>query len=103
MRLLDVIQAIPSMLLTIIISAALGVGIDKTIIAIAVGTIPGNVRLLRGTVMQTRENQYLEAAEAIGCSTARRIMKYVFPNSWSPLIVSATMGRCKSRSWNWQL
>ena len=57
MRLLDVIQAIPSMLLTIIISAALGVGIDKTIIAIAVGTIPGNVRLLRGTVMQTRENQ----------------------------------------------
>ena len=46
MRLLDVIQAIPSMLLTIIISAALGVGIDKTIIAIAVGTIPGNVRLL---------------------------------------------------------
>ena len=96
MRLLDVIQAIPSMLLTIIISAALGVGIDKTIIAIAVGTIPGNVRLLRGTVMQTRENQYLEAAEAIGCSTARRIMKYVIPNSWSPLIVSATMGVAKA-------
>ena len=96
MRLLDVIQAIPSMLLTIIISASLGVGIDKTIIAIAVGTIPGNVRLLRGTVMQTRENQYLEAAEAIGCSTARRIMKYVIPNSWSPLIVSATMGVAKA-------
>ena len=96
MRLLDVIQAIPSMLLTIIISAALGVGIDKTIIAIAVGTIPGNVRLLRGTVMQTRENQYLEAAEAIGCSTARRIMKYVIPNSWSPLIVAATMGVAKA-------
>ena len=86
MRLLDVIQAIPSMLLTIIISAALGVGIDKTIIAIAVGTIPGNVRLLRGTVMQTRENQYLEAAEAIGC----------IPNSWSPLIVAATMGVAKA-------
>ena len=88
MRLLDVIQAIPSMLLTIIISAALGVGIDKTIIAIAVGTIPGNVRLLRGTVMQTRENQDLEAA--------RRIMKYVIPNSWSPLIVAATMGVAKA-------
>lgn len=92
MRLLDVIQAIPATLLTIIISAALGVGIDKTIIALAVGRIPANVRLLRGTVMQTRENQYLEAAEAIGCSTARRIIKYVIPNSWSPLIVSATMG-----------
>ncbi len=92
MRLLDVIQAIPATLLTIIISAALGVGIDKTIIALAIGRIPANVRLLRGTVMQTRENQYLEAAEAIGCSTARRIIKYVIPNSWSPLIVSATMG-----------
>lgn len=92
MRLLDVIQAIPSILLTIIISAALGTGVDKTIIAISVGTIPGNVRLLRGTVMRTREEQYLEAAEAIGCSTFRRIVRYVIPNSWSPLIVSATMG-----------
>lgn len=96
MRMLDVIQAIPSTLLTIIISAALGTGVDKTIVAIAIGTIPGNVRLLRGTVMQTRENQYLEAAEAIGCSTARRIIKYVIPNSWSPLIVSATMGVAKA-------
>ena len=95
MRSLDIIQAIPSILLTIIISAALGVGIDKTIIAISVGTIPSNVRLLRGTVMQTRENQYLEAAEAIGCSTPRRNLKYVIPNSWSPLIVSATMGIAK--------
>ncbi len=92
MRMLDVIQAIPSTLLTIIISAALGVGIDKTIIAISVGSIPGTVRLLRGSVMRTREEQYLEAAEAIGCSTARRIWKYVVPNSWSPLIVSSTMG-----------
>lgn len=92
MRLLDVIQAIPHTLLTIIISAALGTGIDKTIIAIAVGSIPGTVRLLRGSVMRTREEQYLEAAEAIGCSTTRRIMRYVIPNSWSPLIVSSTMG-----------
>ncbi|MCR5448634.1 MAG: ABC transporter permease [Solobacterium sp.] len=92
MRMLDVIQAIPSTLLTIIISAALGVGIDKTIIAISVGSIPGTVRLLRGSVMRTREEQYLEAAEAIGCSTTRRIWKYVVPNSWSPLIVSSTMG-----------
>lgn len=96
MRCLDVIQAIPSTLLVIIISAALGTGVDKTILAISIGTIPGNVRLLRGTVMQTREEQYLEAAEAIGCSTFRRITRYVIPNSWSPLIVSATMGVAKT-------
>ena len=92
MRVLDVIQAIPHTLLTIIISAALGVGIVNTVIAISVGSIPGTVRLMRGSVMRTREEQYLEAAEAIGCSTARRIIKYIIPNSWSPLIVSATMG-----------
>ena len=92
MRLLDVIQAIPATLLTIIISAALGTGVDKTIIAISVGHIPGTVRLLRGSIMRTREEQYLEAAEAIGCSTFRRIWKYAVPNSMSPLIVSSTMG-----------
>ena len=42
--------------------------------------------------MRTREEQYLEAAEAIGCSTVRKIVNYVIPNSWSPLIVSSTMG-----------
>lgn len=92
MRCLDVIQAIPHTLLTIVMSAALGTGPDKTVIAISIGSIPGTVRLLRGSVMRTREEQYLEAAEAIGCSTVRRITKYVVPNSWSPLIVSSTMG-----------
>ncbi len=92
MRLLDVIQAIPATLLTIIISAALGTGVDKTIIAISVGHIPGTVRLLRGSIMRTREEQYLEAAEAFGCSTFPRIWKYAVPNSMSPLIVSSTMG-----------
>ena len=92
MRCLDVIQAIPHTLLTIVMSAALGTGPDKTVIAISIGSIPGTVRLLRGSVMRTREEQYLEAAEAIGCSTVRRITRYVIPNSWSPLIVSSTMG-----------
>ncbi len=92
MRILDAIQAIPSLLLTIIVSAVLGAGFDKTILALAITRIPGTVRLLRASVLQTREEQYLEAAEAIGCSHVRRIIRYVLPNSWSPIIVHATMG-----------
>lgn len=92
MRILDAIQAIPSLLLTIIVSTVLGTGFDKTILALAITRIPGTVRLLRASVLQTREEQYLEAAEAIGCSHLRRILRYVLPNSWSPIIVHATMG-----------
>lgn len=92
MRILDAIQAIPSLLLTIIVSAVLGTGFDKTILALAITRIPSTVRLLRASVLQTREEQYLEAAEAIGCSHIRRIIRYVLPNSWSPIIVHATMG-----------
>lgn len=92
MRFLDAIQAIPSLLLTIIVSAVLGTGFDKTVLALAITRIPGTVRLLRASVLQTREEQYLEAAEAIGCSHVRRIIRYVLPNSWSPIIVNSTMG-----------
>lgn len=92
MRFLDAIQAVPSLLLTIIVSAVLGTGFDKTILALAITRIPGTVRLLRASVLQTREEQYLEAAEAIGCSHVRRIIRYVLPNSWSPIIVNSTMG-----------
>lgn len=92
MRLLDVVQSIPGLLLTICVSAALGTGFDKTILALSVSRIPGMARTLRASVMQTRNEEYVEAAGVIGCSTFRQIVKYVLPNSFAPLLVSATMG-----------
>ncbi len=92
MRFLDIFQSIPGMILTIAISAALGSGFDKTIMALAISRIPGMARVLRASVMRVREEEYLEAAESIRCSKFRIITKYILPNSWAPLIVEATMG-----------
>lgn len=92
MRLLDVFQAIPGMLLGVIISSVLGSGFVNTVMAMAIGNIPMSVRLLRGQVLSIRKQEYLEAAEAINCSKARIIIRHVLPNSYAPLLVSATMG-----------
>lgn len=92
MRLLDVFQAIPGMLLGVIISSVLGSGFTNTILAMAIGNIPMAVRLLRGQVMSIRKLEYLEAAEAINCTRSRIIIRHVLPNSYAPLLVSATMG-----------
>lgn len=92
MRLLDVIQAIPGMLLMIVISAVLGPGYFNTIIALSIGTISGMARLLRAQMLKERENEYIEAAQSINCSKLRIIVSHLLPNCISPMIVSATMG-----------
>ncbi len=92
MRLLDVIQSIPGMLLAIIISAVLGAGFENTILAMSIGGIPMTVRLLRAQILSIRKQEYLEAATAINCPSGIVIFKHVLPNSYAPLLVSATMG-----------
>lgn len=92
MRLVDILQAIPGILLAIAISACLGSGFVNTIIALSIGGIPMTVRLLRGSIMGVRKMEYLDAAQTINCSVPRTIMKHILPNSISPIIVSVTMG-----------
>lgn len=92
MRLLDIIQAIPGMLMMIVISAVLGPGYFNTIIAMSFGTIPGMARMLRAQMLKERTNEYIEAATSINCSTFRIIFHHLIPNCLSPIIVQATMG-----------
>ncbi|MDO5300127.1 MAG: ABC transporter permease [Clostridia bacterium] len=92
MRLLDIIQAIPGMLLAIAIAAALGTGFFNTILALSIGGVPMTVRLLRGSIMSIRNQEYIEAAEKINCPKWRTILVHILPNSISPIIVSFTMG-----------
>lgn len=92
MRLLDVIQAIPGMVMMIVISAVLGPGFVNTIIAMAFGSIPGMARMLRAQMLKVRENEYIEAAVSINCSKMRIVMSHLLPNCMSPMIVQATMG-----------
>lgn len=92
MRLLDIIQAIPGMLLMIVISAVLGPGFINTVIALSVGSIPGMARMLRAQMMKERDNEYIEAAQSINCGRVCIIVNHLIPNCISPLIVQATMG-----------
>lgn len=92
MRIVDIVQAIPGVLLSIAISAALGAGFTNTILALSIGGIPMTVRLLRGSILTVRGQEYIEAAEKINCSKFRIITSHILPNSIAPLIVSVTMG-----------
>ncbi len=92
MRILDVIQAIPGMVMMIVMSAVLGPGFVNTIFAMAFGTIPGMARMLRAQMLKVRENEYIEASVSINCSKFRIIMDHLIPNCMSPMIVQATMG-----------
>jgi len=92
MRLCDVMQAIPGMLLAVAISSALGNGLIWTIIALSIGRIPFVCRMLRAQFLNQRKLEYVEAAQAENCSKATIMFKHILPNTVSPLIVATTMG-----------
>lgn len=91
MRLMDVWSALPSILLSIIISAVLGPGFFNTILALSISGVPSGVRLIRGQILSERAKEYLEAAESINCSKLSIMFKHLLPNVISPMIVSTTM------------
>lgn len=92
MRIIDILMAIPSVILAISICAALGPGLVNTMIAVGVASIPNYARILRSSILSIKQQEYVEAARAIGASNARIISKHIVPNSLSGLIVQASMG-----------
>ncbi|MGM9522558.1 MAG: ABC transporter permease [Oscillospiraceae bacterium] len=91
MRICDVIQSVPSVLLNITLAGIFGKGIFNTILAMGLSGITGGTRLMRSSIMTVRKKEYLEAATAINCSNPRIIIKHALPNAFSPMIVSFTM------------
>ena len=91
MRLLDGFMAIPSLLLAISISSALGNGQLQTAIAIAISNIPTFARVSRASVITVKETEYVEAARSIGARNGRIILKHILPNALSPIFVQATL------------
>lgn len=92
MRFMDVLMAIPGMLLAIAIAAALGPGLGKMMIAIGIGNVPNYARIVRASVMTVKETEFVEAAKSIGASDFRVILKHILPNAMAPIIVQATLG-----------
>lgn len=92
MRIMDMMLAIPSILLAIAFMAALGKGIDKAIIAIGLVSIPEYARIIRGSILSAKENDYVQAARVIGNNDFRIIFKHILPNVVSSIVVRATLG-----------
>lgn len=91
MRIMDALFAFPAILLAIAVVGMLGPGLGNTMLAIGIAYIPIFARLARAGVLSQKSSVYVEAAEAVGCSTARVLWKHILPNSLSPLIVQATV------------
>ncbi len=96
MRIMDVLMAVPGMLLAVAIAASLGAGLGNMMIAIGIGNVPGYARITRAAVMSAKGNEYVEAARATGASNLRIILRHILPNSIAPVIVQATLGVASS-------
>jgi peptide/nickel transport system permease protein len=90
-RILDILMAIPSLILAIAISSALGGGTLNTVLAISISGIPYSMRMTRSTIMTIKSNDFVEAARATGSRNIRIIIKHILPNSFAPVLVSATL------------
>ena len=92
MRLMDIMLALPSLLLAVAVVAILGPGLMNAMYAIAIVMLPHFVRLTRAAVMGELAKDYVNASRIAGAGTARLMFDTVLPNCAAPLIVQATMG-----------
>ena len=89
-RVIDIMQALPLLVMALIMAASLGPSLTNTIIAIAIPLVPNVARVIRSNTLALREMPFVEAARAIGMSDTRIAIQHVLPNTLAPLIVLAT-------------
>lgn len=92
MRVMDVLLAVPYMLLAMAIVAALGTSTINLLIALAVPGIARYARIARAAVMTVRDNEYIEAARAVGAGDFTILTRYILPNSLAPIMVQVSLG-----------
>lgn len=92
MRFMDILLAIPGILLAIAIVNVLGPGLINVMIAVGIASIPTYARIVRASVLSIRDQEYVESARAIGERDGAIIFKYILPNCMAPIIVQSTLG-----------
>ncbi len=92
MRVMDIILAFPYILLAIVIVAYLGPGLRNAMIAIGIINVPRFARIIRASVLEEYEKDYVTAARAVGAGNRRIIFNAIFPNCLAPIIVQASLG-----------
>ncbi len=91
MRLVEILMMIPTVLLTIILVAVMGVSLNNLIWALSLSGIPFMARQVRAAVLPLKDSEFVEAAKALGVSDFMILMTHILPNSLSPIIVQATI------------
>lgn len=89
-RVIDVLMVFPSLILALLIVAALGSSLTNVIIAIALAQAPAAVRTIRATALGIKEGLFVEAARAVGCTSGRIMLVHIWPNCVSVLLIVAT-------------
>ena len=89
-RLIDIMQALPLLVMALLMAAALGPSLINTIIAIAIPLIPQTARVIRANTLSLREMPFVEASKAVGMSEWRIAVQHILPNTMAPLIVLGT-------------
>lgn len=92
MRTIDIIIGMPAMTLLMCLIAVMGVSLTNMIIALCITTIPGFARVTRAQVLVVKNQEFIEAAIAIGADTKRILFRHILPNSLAPIIVQYTLG-----------
>ena len=91
MRLIDIWVAFPNFLLALVISVILGPSVTNVVIALAIVRVPTQARVVRGTALSVKENDYVQAARAIGARDHRLLLRHILPNCMAPVIVLGTL------------
>lgn len=92
MRLIDVQLAFPGILLAMGIVSVLGPSLENAMIAVGISSIPSYARVMRGSVLSTKELTFVEAARCVGCPGHQIMLRHILPNVVAPMIVLASLG-----------
>lgn len=96
MRVMDILLAIPYMLLAIAVASALGSSLFNLALSIGIPEIPGFARIMRASVMTIKDKDFVEAARASGASKLRILIRYIIPNCFAPVIVQFSLSVANS-------
>jgi len=91
MRLIDIWLAFPNFLLALVISVILGPSVTNVVIALAIVRVPTQARTVRGTALSVKQNEYVQAARAVGVADHRVLLRHILPNCMAPVIVLGTV------------
>jgi peptide/nickel transport system permease protein len=92
MRLTDTLMAVPMLLIAMVIASVLGGGLKNVIIALGIGMIPVQCRMMAGQALTIMQNDYITAAKSLGVSNNRMMLLHIFPNAFPSILIVITIG-----------